>query len=281
MTFSSTSLAETLPLIGSVAVMRDGGAYSDILPIYFYCFLLLYGLFWMVPRIGLGTVLAISGLIYAASQATYAAGMFGYGNRFIVFDVPAWQFLLMAFLYIGTRSQDAAELIKRLPQGTFYALMAVAAVVVLVGRQTSYFPTPFEGFAELNSNWPRVQLHPVYLFKILAFISLFCAILLRPEGPLAWLDRVMRWYFSLPFLVNAGKYSIQMFTLHVFMMAGFQQAAPSLSAPGRYALAASLVLLFIVVPGAWVTAKRDMRLRQSPAPAESAAPSRPTSPGEV
>lgn len=245
-----------LPLVGSVAIMQDGGSYSDILPIYFYCFLLLYALFWMVPRVGFMPPLAVSGIIYLVSQATYSAGWFGLGDRFIIFDIAAWQFLFMIFLAIGAHSREALAFIENLPRKSYFAMIAALVVLLVIGRQTSFYPTPFAGYEALNPNWPRMQLHPLFMAKILVVIALFCTILVRPDGLLAWPNKVMRWYFSLPFLRNVGNFSIQMFTLHVFMMAIFKKVAPIMAVTDRYALAVVLIAIFVAAPNLWVMTKR-------------------------
>lgn len=249
------SLWDFLSLAGSVAIMQNGGIFSDILPIYFYCFLLLYALFWLIPRLGFLFPLLVSGTIYVISQATYSAGWFGVGDRFIVFDIAAWQFFFMLFLFVGAHRREALELIKNLPRPAYFLLVVALGLLLVISRETSFFPTPFAGYEALNANWPRMQLHPIYLAKILVVIVLFCAVLVRPDGLLAWPNKLMRWYLSLPVLINVGKFSIQMFTLHVFMMAVFKEMSLHLLAPERYALALGLVFIFIAAPNAWVSRK--------------------------
>ena len=236
--------------------MQDGGAYSDILPIYFYCFLLLYALFWMVPRIGFGIPLLVSVAIYAVSQAFYQGGWFGLGSRFIVFDVAAWQFLFMIFLFIGSRSKEAAEVINHMPSRRYGVWVATLTVLMVVGRQTQFYPTPFAVPEGLAGNWPRMQLHPFFVVKIIVVCALFSFVILRPEGLLKWPNKLAKNYFTLPLLRNVGKYSIQMFTLHVFMMAAFKEVADSAPLQLRYAVAISLILVFIAAPNIWVVMKR-------------------------
>ncbi|MXP44616.1 OpgC domain-containing protein [Allopontixanthobacter sediminis] len=253
--FANPSLSIIGPLT-NVAVMQDGGAYSDILPIYFYCFLLLYMLFWMVPHIGFVLPLIVSATIYLWSQSQYQTGMFGLSSRFVIFDIAAWQFLFMLFLFLGARSKDAAEVMRRIPIRTYYAAFALLVIVLVAGRIPHPYPTSFPGYEELNPNWPRMQLHPLFLAKILTVCLLFTLVLLRPEGFLKWPNHFAKWYFALPFVRNVGKYSIQMFTLHVFMMALFNMLSNEFTLPMQYVFAIGLLALFIAAPNLWVNFKK-------------------------
>lgn len=239
----------------SVLLMQEGGAFSDILPIYFYCFLLLYALFWTVPRVGFAPALTVSGALYLLSQTGYQTGMFGLSSRFVVFDIAAWQFLFMIFLFIGARSQDAAEIIKQMSPRAYFIVVVILVGLLIVGSLTDYYPTPFAGHEALPFYWPRLQLHPLFLAKILIVCAIFSCVILRPDGLLRWPSFAARWYFTRQFLRNVGKYSIQMFTLHVFMMALFEVARVYLAIPGLYMLAFTLIAAFIAAPSLWIIIK--------------------------
>lgn len=250
-------------LVLDVAVMKEGGSYSDILPIYFYCFIILYALFWVVPRRGFSIPMAVSGAIYVASQASYSTGMFGLGGRFIVFDIAAWQFLFMIFLWVGARWREALACIRILSAEKYLAAIVGLAVLIAYGRFSTYYPTPFPPTVAPGIPWPRLQLHPFYLVQILAVCALLCAIFCRPCGVLAVPNGVMRWYFSMPWLRNVGRFSIQMFTLHVFIIAMMHRIEGRVS-DAQFMLVALISLgAFIVIPSAWIIAKKARVARRA------------------
>jgi len=243
-------------LLAGILTMQDGGLYSDILPIYFYCFLILYAFLWMIPRTGLAGPLIISGIIYCVSQSSYSTGMFGLSSRFVVFDVAAWQFLLVLFIFIGAHYRRVLDIIERMSSRAYLIVFAMLAVLFLIGRQVDAYPTPFAGYESAPINWPRMQLHPFYLVKILLVSALICAPLVRPDGILSWPSKFMRWYFSLSILRNVGKYSIQSFTVHVFLVAIFIELSDNMSLASRYMFAISIIMFFVAMPNIWVSFRR-------------------------
>ncbi len=68
--------------LGEVLLIQNGGAYSDILPIYIYCFALLFGLSFALHKVPQVALLVPSGLIYLVSLYNYEGRVFGLGAKF-------------------------------------------------------------------------------------------------------------------------------------------------------------------------------------------------------
>ena len=227
--------------------LQDGGSYSDILPIYFFCFLLLAVSFYLF-RGRDEIILFASASIYFASQFTYQNGFFGLSDSLVVFDIGAWQFLFIGSFWIGKKNREIRTYLSELPVGLVTTLTIVLWVSsVLLPRIFEYVPLA-ELPESIANTWPRFQLHPFHLFRIIiaslavTFLLISSSVLLLP------FRKFTEIYFSLPFLKMIGSYSIQMFTLHVFLLAIYKKLAPSMSVSGSQILSVSMVLFFIASP---------------------------------
>lgn len=245
-------------LISSI-FLQDGGAYSDILPIYFYCFLILALVFLLFRGSDIALVVA-SCVIYLASQVQYDTGFFGLSGDLVVFDIGAWQFLFIGCFWLGKNSARIRDFLMSLPAG----LIAALALICLLGsvwlaRSVEYIPLAPLPDGE-KGNWARMQLHPLYLVRIVVVGSGITLLLLSTSGFLMPLRNLAVGYFSIPFLRKVGSYSIQMFTLHVFLLAIFRELAPYMSIAGSRVLAVGMIGFFIASPYLAVEAKRRFHL---------------------
>ena len=251
--------AAPLEALLGVLAMTEGGFYSDILPIYFICFLLmapfavsarLYRPRWM---------LGFSTLLYLASLASTSGGLFGYGGALITFDVGAWQLVFFAALVAGARSEALLAWIRALSplQSSLLFLGMLAAVIVL--RLTPWYPDPLGTMVSESGLAHRRQLHPLFLLRIMLVAGLVALALLRPVGPLASIGAALRWYFSLAVLRSVGRRSIQMFTFHVYIMACYRMLIYDLPVDQQMIFAALSLLLFIAAPNLIDLARRPAR----------------------
>lgn len=114
--FFAYSLTTGSPIIQNglgVLFMQIGGWYSDILPIYFVCFILIFP-FTIFSTLGKPSLMfALSMIIYVASQLTDFRGFFGLSQSFVVFDIAAWQFLFVCAILIGQRGLGLYNWIKQ------------------------------------------------------------------------------------------------------------------------------------------------------------------------
>ena len=219
---------EALPQsILSVLTVQRGGAYSDILPIYLYCFALLLPIGWLVARMGARVVVPISVAIYAVAFVLQMPGFFGLSGGLVWFNIAAWQLLFCVAFKVGVDHRDWGRRIAALSRTRYNAALAVsvALVAALTILPSDAFPLlPAE---QNNPNaWVRQHLHPFYLLHTVAAIVAFTLLLLRREPGTARVGDALRWYVSLPILRVIGTYSIQMFTLHVYLIALLMWLAP-------------------------------------------------------
>ncbi|WP_238365923.1 OpgC domain-containing protein [Mesobacterium pallidum] len=264
-----SGLPDELMPIAQVALMQNGGSYSDILPIYVYCFVLLLAATPLLHRFGPVALLLPSGLVYVASQASYATGFFGLSGLFMAFDVGAWQFLFFIAFVLGALHRQITGALDRLPDGAFLGLLALALMLTALQRTFSYYPLLLADPGSLPINWARMQLHPFHLTRIMVVVALFGLILMRPHALTRWPRAVMDWWFNLRLLRLTGKYSIQMFVFHVVLMAVVMQSLPHLSSTQDLVLAAICLCLFLAAPFAWdAWQKRQRARRAAPIPGE-------------
>ncbi|CUH52790.1 OpgC domain-containing protein [Shimia marina] len=234
--------------LGEVLLIQDGGAYSDILPIYIYCFALLFVLSFALRFVPQGALLLPSGLIYLVSLFNYEGGVFGWGGKFLVFDIAAWQFLFFISYYLGLHFRQILDWLNGVSAGAYLFLVLGTGVLALGQRWAFWYPVignlP-EGVAE---NWFRMQLHPVHLLRTLAVAAFFTVALVRAVRGTAWLTAVLRWYFSLPLLRYCGVWAIQMFVAHVYMIALFAALLPTWDAGQSFVWAVLFQGAYMVLP---------------------------------
>lgn len=225
------------------------------MPIYFYSFLILAASYPIARWFGFGGMVLASLAIYLASQWFQQAGLFGLSANFVVFNVGAWQFLFVLSFVIGIHHQTAMRWISDLSDA--HRLLLVVGCVILFGLfRVSLMDLGQEMSDEFAGAGVRFHLHPFYLIAILAFCAGFAIIMLDPPTVLRPVQRLLDMYFSLKFLRTVGQYSIQMFVLHVYLMAIFTQIAPMLPIDQRWALALSMIAVFIAAPNIYVAMKQ-------------------------
>ena len=245
-------------LAGAVEVltMARGGWFSDILPIYFVCFVLLVPFATWAALYRPAVVLGVSGAIYLASQLTNLFGFFGFTGAFVAFDIAAWQVLFFASMMIGRRAEAWRDAIARLPpRAVLMAVPGLAALLVFLGHW-SWYADPMWAIGSYTTLSVRMGLHPIYLARIAVAIALAALVILRSDAWLAPIHRAAHAYFGLRVLRNVGRYSIQMFALHVYMLAIYSIWVFDQPRPVRMAYALASILAFIAAPNLWV-ALRD------------------------
>lgn len=239
-----TTLAETL---FGIVTLQQGGGYSDILPIYFYSFLVLGILYPIGKRFGHLAMGLASACLYGVSQVYLSKGMLGLSDGFVVFNVAAWQFLFVVSFLIGLNSRSVLGWLKGLSNWQGLILFAICVAIFALSRVV--LPDTFELYnGRFSGNGLRMHLHPLYLIAIVSVVVGFSLVLANPPRILKPVHAILVWYFSLGFLQTVGRYSIQMFVLHVYMMALFRQLAPSLTAQGDMVLAIMMIVAFILAP---------------------------------
>jgi|GEM_PF-7103799 len=240
----------------NILTMQSGGAYSDVLPIYFICFLILCP-FVLIEALSRPSILfAASFGIYAASQLTALQGFFGFSGAFVAFDIAAWQFLFITSLLVGRHALEIPSYVRGLDAKVIVALLAVIMLTFGYLRITPYFPDPMDPGHQLVGITARFGLHPLYLLRIALIVAFVSIILIRKDAWLRPLHRLGHWYFNLSALRNVGKYSIQMFVFHVYILAIYQVVFSWADLLTKTLAALALVVLFIAVPSVVVGRQR-------------------------
>ncbi|TCL08871.1 OpgC protein [Shimia isoporae] len=234
--------------LGEVAVLQNGGAYSDILPIYIVCFTLLWAGRWLLRWRAPWLLLVPSGALYAVSLFDYGGGIFGWGQRYLVFDLVAWQFLFCIAFVCGYKFRAVLDWINGLSPRAFGLLFVVTAIAALGQRWAFVYPPVGSLPADVADNWPRMHLHPVHVLRTLAVVAFVTVAMTRSMRGTGWVTRVLRWYFSLPLLRYCGIWAIQMFVIHVYLIAGFTYVRPSLNGQEALWLAVVAQAVFMALP---------------------------------
>ncbi len=248
--------------VGEVLLLQNGGAYSDILPIYIYCFALLFGLSFALRHVPQLALLGPSALIYGVSLFNYEGGVFGWGGKFLVFDIAAWQFLFFLSYFAGLYFRQIVDWLNGLSEGAFVALLVGCAVLALGQRWAFWYPTIGEMPEGVLDNWYRMHLHPVHVLRTIAVAAFVTVVLTRAVPATAWLTAGLRWYFSLPLLRYCGVWAIQMFVIHVYMIALFAYFLPEWNETQRFGWAVTFQVIFMVIPYAihhGMARRRDLR----------------------
>lgn len=234
-----------------VLFMQMGGWFSDILPIYFVCFTLIFP-FTIFSTLGKPSLMfAFSTIIYFASQVTDLKGFFGSSQDFVDFDIAAWQFLFVCAILIGQRGLDLYNWIRQADPRLMGAALLVLTVVSVALRQNSFYPNPLMLNESLTGSSARSGLHPLYFIRIVLVATGIAIIMIRQDIWLRPIHRLMHWYFNLSFIRNVGKYSIQMFVFHVYIIALYKVAFVDASPTEKSAFAIFWIVTFIAAPNIW------------------------------
>jgi hypothetical protein len=248
----------TLNDVVSVLTVQSGGAYSDILPLYLYCFSIVLPLY-AIFRGSRVFLFISSAVLYIASQFSFQSGFFGLSSSFVVFDAAAWQFLFVIAFTVGGASVRITNLLTRLSPRLNLALIALLTVTIIATRHVGAYPTPVALPQEVLGNWPRMHLHPFFLCRILAVCGLVTLVFYATHPLVSPLGKLLRAYFSLKFIRTIGSYSIQMFLLHVYLMALFSAALPHIEQQSRLPLALFLIAVFIAIPNIYAIFGENLR----------------------
>ncbi|WP_294223573.1 OpgC domain-containing protein [uncultured Shimia sp.] len=234
--------------VGEVLLIQNGGAYSDILPIYVYCFALLFVLSFGLAYLPQITLLIPSALIYVASLFNYDGGVFGWGGKFLVFDIAAWQFLFFLSYLAGLYFREIVDWVNDLSETAFVALLVICAGFALGQRWAFWYPALGEMPDGVPGNWFRMHLHPVHILRTFAVAAFVTVVMIRAVPLTAWLTKVFRWYFSLPLLRYCGIWAIQMFVIHVYVIALFAYLLPQWGATARFGWAVAFQAGYMLIP---------------------------------
>ena len=238
-----------------VLLMEHGGWFSDILPIYFVCFALLLPFAVWSALYRPGALLGISFAIYVASQLTNRFGFFGFTGKFVAFDIAAWQFIFFLSMMVGRSAPAWRAMILGLSRRTvLIAFPVLVAVLVWLG-QWPHFPDPMQIVGGATNISARNGLHPLYIVRIAVAILAMALVVLRSDAWLGPIHRAVHWYFMLPVIRNVGRYSIQMFSLHVYILALYTVMIHDLPEPSRIAYAVLSVIAFVAAPNIYAAMK--------------------------
>lgn len=261
--FISSTLAgaSLIKSILGVAFMQIGGYYSDILPIYFVCFLIIapFAIFSLLNSPAL--LLAASAVIYVGSQLTELGGFFGSSGAFVTFDIAAWQFLFVCSILIGKHGIEIYTKIENAEPRFIGITLLVLVVLSLILRQNDFYPNPLNLTETITGNKPRRGLHLLYLIRIFLISAGVAIILIRNDVWIRPIHKILHWYFGLAIIRNVGKYSIQMFVLHVYIMVLYKTSYHDTSDGTKAAFALFWIAVFIALPSLWLLLKPRL-LRQ-------------------
>lgn len=237
-------ITEFFATLAGVFFLQAGFSYSDILPIYLACFVILMLACWF--RI-VGNPLLLLG---------YCLGIYALGQRlwfdnlnFIAFDVLSWSLLFNLFFMAGMYRNEITGFSERLALPVRLALIAVFAVTWLSIWQFELYPEMLTHLSEKpNSNWYRTQLNPAYLLMIGAFVGIFVLIMTYRQrlALIRWPQSALTFYFNLPFLRHIGRQSLQMFVAHVFIVNGYILLLRATDAPVQIPAAGVCMVLFLL-----------------------------------
>lgn len=244
----SLTLASIFKEIGLTLILENSGGFADILVVYFYCFLIIALLPFLLEVISMGAFLSVSGIIYLLSQASYQGGFLGISAAHVAFDISAWQFLFMLAFAAGAHRKHLLRKIQNFTEQEFIRTLTAAIIVYAMTLTVRDFITPFEPERGVNLGWPRLHLHPIFLVRVLAMIVVLSLVILHPSKIVRTPQRLLTTYFSWPVLENIGKYGIQMFTLHVYLMIAFLEIQPILSTLQQGILAVAILFAFAFTP---------------------------------
>jgi hypothetical protein len=182
-------------------------------------------------------------------------GFFGSSGAFVAFDIAAWQFLFVCGVMIGQNGKTVHSQIKK--TGSWHVAITLAGLLALsvLLRANSLYPNPLNLTESMPGNLPRLDLHPVFLLRIVVAAAAIALILIRNDIWLRPAHTVMRWYFGLALLRNVGKHSIKMFVFHVYIMALYKGVFASSTDQVKLWFAVFWILAFMAVPNLWAVTR--------------------------
>lgn len=243
-----------------ILLLQSGGAYSDILPIYFYCFVILGILAVPLLRGDMRLFLGVSAAIYLVSQFSRSTGMFGLSGDFVVFDVAAWQFLFCLSAAAGRKFPEMSAFVTGMSDWQVRISIVICAILFVI---INLFDPFWEFWPGLEGPYtPRFQLHPSYLIVILAVSFSVLLTMARPVRELRPFGWLLNWYFNLRLLRVIGKYSIQMFTLHVYLMFFYVSIQDRLADWQKLPVGLVLMAGYIAAPHVYEALQRRSASRQ-------------------
>jgi hypothetical protein len=235
-------------LMVDIVTGQDGGLHSDILPIYFYCFLIL-GVFRIIlgmkPLVWLGG----SAVIYVGSQIWPSFGFFGLSD-FVIFNIAAWQLLFFAAIAGGHSSKDISRVLAEAAPWQRYGAFLGFVAVTLTLRGWWFF-NPVDAIEYGFKTNSRMQLHPLVLLHATAAIGMFVMLLASGDRILTLLAAPAKAYFAFSPIATLGKYSIQMFVFHVFLVASIVEVSRFLDVWSTGIVALLAIAIFIATPSVW------------------------------
>ncbi|MEM6487571.1 MAG: acyltransferase family protein [Pseudomonadota bacterium] len=241
-------------LIG-VLTFTDGGFFSEILVFYFWCFLIVLAIVYLCGT-DFRRILGIGAAFYLLSGLFTGGGLFGLGQEAIQgFDLTAWIFHFLISLAIGYYFTELDTFAAKVPPRMIYLLVGGTAAMTAVIIRFEPFLTYGEWRGVVDwfrlPHWPsRVELHPLYLFHIFAVSASIYLIMRARPGVLRYPAQVLEAYFKWTVLRTVGQYSIQMFTIHCYIVAAVMMTAEVYDiAPGAFSLlGTALVIAFLFGP---------------------------------
>ena len=246
----------------SVLVMQNGGWFSDILPIYFFCFIVILPFFY-ITALGKPKLLFFTSLaIYVAAQLYGEAGFFGLSSSFVTFNIGSWQFLFVISILVGRHAIALHQIIRDARASRIYATLIGCLALTVLFREINFYPHFPDGHSPDELQVSRFGLHPVYLLRIILFSCAVTIILIRNDFVIRPLHKALNWYFGLKFLQNVGKYSIQMFTFHVYIMAFYKIFMHGTSDSTKSLFAVLAILIYISTPNLFEMRKNQRRRAQ-------------------
>lgn len=228
-----------------VLVFLDGGFYSDILPIYFFCFCFLLLIEVLTKQSTTLLGLTLSFLLYVVSQIWPQFGFMGWGDKFIVFNVAAWQFVLFLGMFVGRRYKEILGFFDGLSPNRLLAA-GLGSVLLFTGVALLKNELLIQSGAKFHI--ARLNLWPMHLVNIFVFSLVFYLIVGKGVRFFDLAKRIAEFYLLSSIIRNVGKYSIRMFVLHVYMLALYRQVDDGLSLQGKGVLAVALIIIFVAIP---------------------------------
>ncbi len=245
--------------IVNVLLLQSGGNYSDILPLYLYCFMILALIGWTINSGFPWLLFVASAVLYFISQYSDDRGFLGVSGDFVVFDVAAWQFLFMLAMLLGVFHRRVEACVVSLSRSHYYGVLTLCFATFLIWGHAAKFGLTEPQWLVHPTAYERMQLTPWYLMKILSIATIFVFLLIRREPLTGPLSGLLEAYFRLTILATIGRYSIQMFTLHVAMMGFYGYVAGGLTNNQNSMLAVLLIMIFVAAP--WTYESMQKRLR--------------------
>lgn len=256
-------------LIGLLLV--NGPTYVDILPMYICFMLLVPFVLQALWKGGSGIVIACSVGLYLLSQSgifillaqeiTAALNLTrdgGFGAS-LYFYRTSWQLLFVAGLVGGALFMQGKIDLSRLSEPKFGRLFLFSLIGVLCFALLRHFEWVFDGWEAVRIGLDRSNLGILRLanFAVDAYAILYLAVI-GPRSSSKWIaaaSRGLRAIFTWQPFVFLGRYSLQVYTLHVVLVylvavAVFQFNLPVGKGWGDVVLLFCWAMLFL--PGLWI-----------------------------